>query len=204
MIEPIFQDKCKIEYWFPKQIYVGNEISLPLIDQLKIDCVDVIGSSSYRNNSLNVDSTHQTNRYLHNEKESFKKLSKTIMEHCTSFILNCGYSEEYLKYLHMQEMWCNVSYKGDYIYPHSHPGAFISGVYYVESVHGNRIRFYDDLSNSLPGPTFPSEKCSRFTNYTCDPGRLLLFFSNLVHSTYMQDEEGRKIAISFNIILKSE
>ena len=41
-------------------------------------------------------------------------------------------------------------------------------------------------------------------NINCVPGRLIIFFSNFMHSTPVQKNEGQKIVLSFNSIFENK
>tara|TARA_Y100000004_G_scaffold87877_1_gene98502 strand:+ start:6305 stop:6901 length:597 start_codon:yes stop_codon:yes gene_type:complete len=191
----------QIDKWFPKVIYRVDNFSENINEDLKQSVLNLYFSNSKRNNYLYVDSTHQTNPKLHFE-EPFKSLKNNIQTEIQNFLTEYGYNENICKNCLINDMWVNVSNKGDYNFPHNHAGSLISGVYYVEANDGNLINFYDNMSEALPVAHYPNDYSYKEASYECRTNRLFLFFGNMVHGNPRQDFEGRKIAISFNTLVK--
>ena len=63
----------------------------------------------------------------------------------------------------------------------------------------DRIKFYNTPS-MLPEPTTYTRYNAQFAEYSCVPGSLLMFTSDMMHGTDKQIGE-EKIAISFNLNL---
>jgi uncharacterized protein (TIGR02466 family) len=100
--------------------------------------------------------------------------------------------------LQLLNMWANLSQRGEYLFPHCHPGSVISGAYYVESTSLNDvIKFYDNPQNMVPPANKPNEYSFEFVQYPCLEKRLLLFRSDLMHGCPALVGE-RKMVISFN------
>lgn len=190
--------EVRIETWFPKSIYIADKFREDLISDLEKE----IRSSSIetsKNRTLSVESTHTTDRKLHHKK-IFKELSDDILQHVKQYAISLGYCQEFADRCYMADMWYNVSKKGDYIFPHSHPGAFFSGAFYIKTAPDNTIMFYDNLDKYVELPHNPNEISYSNAAYDCIPSRLLIFRSNFVHGVPLQESEGEKIVISFNVI----
>jgi uncharacterized protein (TIGR02466 family) len=186
----------RIETWFPKLIYLVDGIctdEIPAYEkEIKKNKIE-----TKRTQVLNVDSTHTKFRNLHKIK-TFKNLSHQIETNAKTFLSYMGYSEDYTRKCHITDMWYNISNKEDYLFPHTHPGSILAGVFYVKTVDDNKIIFYDGNNNYEP-PENITNLSMTTCEYQCIPGRLLLFRSDLSHATPKQDVDGEKIAISFNI-----
>ena len=101
--------------------------------------------------------------------------------------------------LHFDNCWANISYPGDYIFPHNHNGSLLSGVYYVKSSINERIKFFNKPT-MLPDPEVWNNYNHQYCEYSCIPGSMLLFTSDTMHGTEKQKCE-EKIALSFNLSL---
>lgn len=187
----------RIETWFPKSIYIVDNVCVNLLKNLKAQ-IQNNDIQTKRSQTLNVDSTHLVNNLLH-KTEVFCDLKNSIEYHARLFLEYMGYNSEYVSKCDVVNMWYNISNKNDFLFPHTHPGSILAGAYYVESIEENNIIFYDDMTSSYEPPTNITNLSMTTCNYPCVPGRLLLFRSNLLHGTPKQINEGQKIVISFNI-----
>jgi hypothetical protein len=91
---------------------------------------------------------------------------------------------------HYTGAWFNVSTKGSYNAPHTHPLSEISGAYYIrteeptkENPFSGRIDFF-----------YPGGDKSFFPT----PGTLILFPGNTLHFVHPYYGEGHRICLSFN------
>ncbi len=187
----------RIETWFPKLIYVVDDICKNNLKSYEKE-IKKIKNETVRTPSFNVDSSHLKDRKLHTNKV-FKNLSMEIETHSRLFLSYMGYSENYIKKCCIDDMWFNISNKGDFLFPHTHPGSILAGAFYVKTTENNVITFYDDSNNTYEPPENITNLSMTKCEYQCIPGRLLLFRSNFIHSTPKQELEGEKIVISFNI-----
>jgi len=190
--------RYQIDKWFPKIIYRVDNFCEDLNETLKHN---VLQYESKRNDYLYVDSTHQTNNNLH-FNQPFTSLKDRIQIEIQNFLKEYGFNEHYCKNCLINDMWVNVSDEGDFNFPHNHAGSLVSGVYYVEANEKNIINFYDNMTEALPVAHYPNEYSYKETSYSCITNRLFLFLGNMVHGNPRQNFKGRKIAISFNTLVK--
>jgi len=186
----------RIETWFPKTVYIRDEVCLDLLPELEKKCKEL---ETERTKAFQVNSSHLTNRLLQKE-EVFSELSSVIMENFAFYMDRLGYCDNYISECFIGNMWTNISNKGDFLFPHSHPGCIMSGAYYVKTIEENSITFYDEINPPFEPPKYNNPLNWSTTNYPCIPARLLMFRSNLIHGTIRQEEEGEKIVISYNIV----
>lgn len=186
----------RIETWFPKLIYLIDDVCTDSLSKYKTE-IKKNKIQTKRTQILNVDSTHINFRKLHTI-EIFSNLVNQIEKNFEIFLKYIGYSEDYIKNCHVVDMWYNISNKGDFLFPHSHPGSILAGAFYVTATKNNKIIFYDNHNNYEPPENITNLSMST-CEYQCVPGRLLLFRSDFVHATPKQEEVGEKIVISFNI-----
>ena len=105
----------------------------------------------------------------------------------------------------LDNLWFNVNTPGTYNIIHNHPGAIISGVYYIDVPEDNmgNIEFYrsDDSSYYLNGNSETFFGSDRFI-YKSITGVLLLFPSWLKHSVQGNLSKQNRISMSFNYNLE--
>ena len=97
-----------------------------------------------RDSMLNVDSTHKLRENIF-EVARLKDLRQAIFFHATNFLKEIGYKNT--DSLHFENVWANISHKGDYLFPHVHNGSLLSGVYYVKCDMKDKIKFFMCLGN---------------------------------------------------------
>lgn len=191
----------RIETWFPKTIFVRDNVCPEILNNLEESVKSL--SETKRTGSFNVDSSHLTNRMMQKEKY-FDELSESILNNNKIYLTNLGYCEDFISDCFIGNMWYNVSNKGDYLFPHSHPGCIVAGAFYVKTVEENNIIFYDTINPSFEPPKYDNPLNWATAKYSCIPGRLLLFRGDMIHGTPCQNTDGEKIVISFNIVKSIE
>jgi uncharacterized protein (TIGR02466 family) len=190
-------NNIRIDTWFPKSIYVVEKFNEKNIKTYEKN-IKKLKSNKKRNNYIQVDSSHQIDS-LH-DKEIFKDLFKDIKFHVDAYLKKLGYDEKIINNIYFNESWYNISKPGDYLIKHIHPNSIISGAYYLKSNKDDFITFFDNDSMVL-GPNNYNELSYEYCSYECTQGKLLLFKSNINHSTNKQIGK-EKIVISFNVNLK--
>lgn len=190
---------------FPTCIHTTTDFSLDIIDDLKEKSFFVekeYGSS--RSNSLNVDSTHLTVAPFLQTIKPFDVLRDRINQKILEFCQELGIEEK----LHMNNMWFNISDKGDFNFPHSHPASVISGVYYIESSGDSNLVFYNNtyLVNNFVCSVREKENMYSYSDvsFPCQKGSLYLWPGHVIHGNPAQEKEGMKIALSFNTRLVTD
>jgi uncharacterized protein (TIGR02466 family) len=187
----------EINTWFPISIYKADNLLLDKLPSYEKRIKEIITNTKIsRTDMLNVDSTWG-NTDISNDK-SFDSLKQAICNGVLGYAEALGYDKKFLDSLVVDQIWANISKEGDYLYPHVHGQNVFSGAFYVKSYEGSKIRFHKDLADVQPIPKNGNMLNYMSCDYDCLPGRLLIFRSNLLHSTLKQTH-GEKIAVSFNI-----
>lgn len=108
-------------------------------------------------------------------------------------------------------MWANINPPGGYNRGHTHPGALLSGVYYVQApTECGRLLFQDPRAQALViPPKFNDEQSLNAESwsqvfYEAIEGRLIIFPSWLQHevepnSSPLSSPHNDRISISFNV-----
>jgi len=193
----------RIDTWFPKAILVVDNFHSDHLDfyKSKLYCwLDTVGT--IRTNIFEVDSTHLTNNKLHTDP-MFSTLANSILDQAKIFSKEFGYSDTIIDKLFINSMWANLSREGDYLESHIHQNSFLSGVFYIQSPPKSLICFYDHSDMSMI-PEKLTPLSYTIATYDCIPSRLLMWKSNLQHSTPKQPAGVEKLIVSFNIGFKND
>lgn len=186
-----------IETWFPKTLYICNGLHMEQLSVYKKEILRLIKNKSIRTETKYVDTTHGVieNNLVNNI--IFDELKQTILFHSSQYLEILGYDVP----INIQNMWANLSKKGDYLFPHNHPNSLLSGAFYVSVTNKKDvIKFYNNINDmSLP---ITEDKFNEFNFQTCThqcvAGKLIIFKSDFLHGCpALQGDE--KIVISFNI-----
>ena len=184
----------KIETWFPKSVLLVDNLLLDRLSTYSLVLEKIFQNApTNRNDFLKVDTLHDTDFRLESHPE-FKDLLEVISSFSKIYSEQLGFKRT----LEIQNIWANISYKNDYLLPHVHPNSIISGAFYIEAPTGAEITFFDNISSMFDDAEDPTHLSYKNCTYECKPGRLLLFKSDFLHGT-MNQPEGRKIVISFNV-----
>jgi uncharacterized protein (TIGR02466 family) len=186
----------QIHGWFPRPICVVDNVLTHELKSFENRSKEIVDQKSYRNNVLNVNSTHTTNSNLHFDP-IFNPLVSVIYSTAKEFMVEVGY-HQFLNSIKINSMWTNVSQQGDFLYPHIHGSSLISGAYYVKAPVDSKIKFFNNITDMVPPASSPTPFTQSYCEYDCTPGRLIMFRSDFLHGTGKQPE-GEKIVISFNI-----
>ena len=184
----------EIHTWFPKSIYHKK-----IFENKLIQIESHLKSFKYEKHKtfeFEVESSYTTNQNPLFKEKKLKNLFKEILESAKEYCIELGYSQAFCNKLKIESSWFNISRSGDYLQRHIHPNSFLSGAFYVKCDDKDFIRFYDE--DMLVAPNNVNELSFTNTSYLCEPGTLLIFKSNLPHSTNKQISQ-EKIVISFNI-----
>ena len=186
-----------IHHWFPKTIYYKNNIEIENLCVYRNSILDVFKSNtSCRDGLKNVDSTYMTVNNLQTNS-NFDSLVNIILEEVSIYAKEIGFLN---RNYYIDSMWANVSKENDYLFPHNHNGSFISGVFYISSNLENKIKFFNSPT-MFPDPDIWNKNNFQYCEYSCIPGTLLLFQSDIMHGTESQ-VGSEKICLSFNICMK--
>ena len=185
----------EINAFCPKSVYYNENFYE--VSKFKKHILDISKKEKlFRNGFINVDTSHSTNYKL--EKDNiFNDLFTKILIESKLYLLELGYTKDFLNKLFIESAWFNISKKGDSLIKHIHPGSLLSGSFYVSCDKEDQIVFFGDDDMILPPQNF-NDLSDKYTSYNCIPGSFLLFKSNINHCTNSQKSD-EKITISFNL-----
>jgi uncharacterized protein (TIGR02466 family) len=197
----MFLNNAYVDYLFPKLVYGAENILRPeYLEEIGNACREIVrteGAAVLPH--FNVESTHTLNSRLCDEPE-FAEFNEIILTYIKDFLQRMNYPQYILDNIRILNMWTNISGENSFVFPHLHPGSYISGAFYVEAPEGSRIGFYDDHKNFFL-PQDRNEMTETYRTYPCIKNNLYLFRSDLLHGLVPQPA-GERIVISFNTYIK--
>ena len=189
----------KTELIFPTPVW---------INELNYDCNDIMSFVEQLTNSSEsvVHSNYggfQSSAFI---KDNLPDVFKDIKSKIDDSVKHI-YSENSLPKLELDNLWINVNPPGTYNIIHNHPGAIISGVYYIDVPEENmgNIRFYreDEATYYIPDDYVGSSSFTGLSvEYKSQTGMLLLFPAWLKHSVQGNMSTKNRVSMSFNYGVK--
>lgn len=135
----------------------------------------------------------------------FFELKRQSLYCCMSCTRDMSVKSKYM--LKLINAWANVNRDNDYNHEHSHPGSFLSAVYYVKAPKGCGDFILCDPRGNKPFTEFDRYfenfneiNSSRFT-FTPEQGRLLIFPSWAKHYVKPNLSGKERISIAMNFTL---
>jgi len=197
MIIKNINNKSAIVSMFPKTVYYTKDVLPADVVGVLADALLNTNLETIKDTVLSVNSSHKTLNELHKVPE-FKGIADAIMTHCNEYAKLLGYSDRQLDGLYMTNMWFNKSDKGDFNFPHKHPGAVFSGAFYLKTTPENKIFFHNFDDCIIPENINDYQNAESWLQ--CTAGHLIIFQSDLIHSHRRQQRGGEQGAISLLLV----
>jgi uncharacterized protein (TIGR02466 family) len=134
------------------------------------------------------------------------ELEKTILINAVNCFKDYGY-EENSKVISIDNLWLNINGRGCTNAIHTHPTAFVSGVYYIkaEPDQGKIVFHKNSLEEYIISSNAPIDNYNplNFSAVSFEPltGKMILFPGYLPHGVDSNNTDQDRISISFNIKL---
>jgi uncharacterized protein (TIGR02466 family) len=106
----------------------------------------------------------------------------------------------------LNNFWINENYKHSYNISHTHPGAHLSGVYYLEIPENSGNIFFEDFNKQFTNLYSFFEGEDFYCQYTVENcnNQLIIFPSNILHGVQKSLSNQPRISVSFNLVLQYE
>ena len=161
---------------------------------------DVMGNTNFTDLNDAVDNLHRRTKY----KDLFTELSK----HISNFFIAKGYNLEKFD-AHFTKAWATYTSKGQHIASHKHTASHFSCVYYVRNDNMGNIKFEQELAAQTGMFIPPTDQYIsdwnefNFASYTIPvkSGDFVIFPSELLHYTEINERDIPRVSISADIIL---
>ena len=134
---------------------------------------------------------------------TFAALQKKLHRHVSAYVKSLELDMEGRE-LAMTDCWVNIMSRGAVHPLHLHPGAVISGTFYVSTPSGcSSIRFEDPRPEKAKAVLPPRRSDCRPENrdqvdYRAEAGKVILFESWLRHEVPANPTDGDRVSVSFN------
>jgi uncharacterized protein (TIGR02466 family) len=180
---------------FPKVVYVEHST-----DNLNMENIrEVALSQEYRSMITHGNEVSVNNNVL--DEILLLDLKKHINKHLGI------YTKEVMKYnaeFYVTQSWLLKNKTGVDTYNHYHPNSFISGTFYIQNDANINLMFHNDTIPMIDPPktSMTIENSGTWFAPSIN-GTLLLFPSNLRHSTMSNMFSNDRIVLSFNVFIKS-
>ena len=132
-------------------------------------------------------------------EEDWKVLAESIEHHANEWLKEMGVAAE----VFINKMWANYFKPDEEIHEHTHPGAFLSGVYYFQKSSGTVFRRkhpIGPLESFAPEIMDVSKLTAGKIHTTASPGTAIFFMSDMPHTSGADWED--RYTISFNMLPK--
>jgi uncharacterized protein (TIGR02466 family) len=196
--------------WFPTYVYeacLQREGSADVARALLEDCyrirdLDTAGLLWCREGYPAGYTSYETLRALHRTVPAFVALEGKIWPHVRRFARRIDMDLREAQ-LAMVDCWINIMSR-DAAHPsHVHPGAVVSGTFYVKTPEGCAgIRFEDPRIEHFAGLPPRRSDCRRENrqriSYDVDAGKVILFESWLRHCVEPNPTIDERVSVSFN------
>ena len=203
-----------LDYIFPTPIWwVDLDIDLAEMGRICVDtAMNMEGQERSNRGMLNYQSPDFFGEQIINDPEldgdEFKKLLLLIKEKACEAFDSFGSTSTTLEYANV---WMNINGKGGYNEVHTHPGAVMSGAFYVTvppgpvgklTFHRNAIEGYVIHSLGTSEDMSTAEVPHTHSTWAYPPvnGRLMLFPAWVPHGVRENETDEERISISFNFV----
>ena len=187
-----------IHQLFPKPVYF-SQLERKLTKE-ELNTINIYKEKTYKNegNITSYDTYVLENKTLKNLK---KDLDKIVVDYFNKIVCTSNSITPYIT-----QSWLNYTGTNQFHHQHSHPNAYISGVFYVDAKEEvDKIKFYKTNApqielNTTQHNTFNSS--SWF--FPVKTGDVILFPSTLAHGVDKKQETPTRISLAFNIFIKGK
>ena len=149
------------------------------------------GGSDWESNVFNTCGTHSIL-----EDSNFKLLNDWVLENILNYSKNIGYTEA----IQSKEGWLNIYDEHDYQEIHDHLGYDVSAIYYLKVPKNSGKTFFVSHEAKGPKEVFIEKNPHTWKKFYImpNPGRLLIFKSNLLHGVTQSKSKDYKISLAYN------
>ena len=137
---------------------------------------------------------------------SLDRLFKEIEKGIKLYLKEHNYNLDILD-IYITKAWASLTKKGELIAEHNHKAGHYSISYYVEAKDQGNIYFNKEESLGLPIPssydcyTEDNQHNIDYISYPSRTGELIIFPSNMIHGTEVNQQENPRISIALDFLL---
>tara|TARA_Y200000002_G_scaffold249466_1_gene206596 strand:- start:1150 stop:1734 length:585 start_codon:yes stop_codon:yes gene_type:complete len=185
------------EQWFPSVIWSG------LLNGVDNDAIE-----TFAHDRKNLDKGVTVSNYIGWQSNPIKQNDNTEFDQLVTAIseqINTCAAQAELPALEIQSIWININTPGGYNTLHNHPGAILSGVYYIKSDPSQGNIMFERSDNAeyfLPPMEKPNYFTSTATTYKAMTGAIYVFPGWMKHSVQPNLTKEDRLSVSFNYGVK--
>lgn len=189
------QDSIKIPV-FPTNLFLTNIYNSEENEKYKEKVLDL--SKNTEGQQISNVGGWQSDKTLWKDK-IFEPLLEKFYNYFSEVLKEENISQS-LDNFFIPSLWANINPKGGGNIPHTHPGSFMSAIYYVDVNEENSYISFQDPRTGKTG-SFPHALLTQGDNFIIkvSVGDLLIFPSWLHHYVNPNPSDKKRISISFNI-----
>lgn len=190
-----------LEYFFPTVIgfsYFENFIDVE--QDLVTHCLNLKSNVESGGKNWLSNNTYNTSDNFYNIflDYNFKDLNDWVCNAINSY----KEARKIKGVLAPQLAWLNVYEKGDFQEYHKHPGSTISAVFFLKSPKNSSRIFFKNPVDDMYVIEFDEvvDNCYGSVYYDSEPGKLIIFPSNIPHAVEQHQQDKCRISLSYNYI----
>lgn len=187
------------EFFFPRTFFYEDEV---ITDEENRELVAVAYSLKEEFPKSSRDNIYTTYENLSNvlERSEFSVLKLAVLERLGTYLQQLETPSD--RELIITNSWVSISSPGNYERMHTHPGCYVSGVYYIQSAPAGGRIFFENLDDNLWISERTKPENFNTVNYPPLERRLILFNSSVPHHVSQNLSDSNRIALSFNVALQ--
>lgn len=202
--------KYEMKRWFGDSIMIYTidnfESINKTIKELIVEDIDPSGRLEIFPDKDNWTPTRLTKTNTLYKDKNFEELFEEIEVAIKIFLREHHYNLDVLD-VYITKAWASLTKKGEFIAEHNHTASHYSVVYYVEAENQGNINFKKLESPGLfiPGSTEcyteHNEHNIESITYSARTGDLIIFPSNMMHGTEINQQESSRVSVALDFLL---
>jgi uncharacterized protein (TIGR02466 family) len=186
------------ELFFPKTFYYRDELIAEPDNRALVEAVHALRREVPESTRANLYTTYRSVANVLARAE-FATLREAIAGEVALYLRQIETRDGYA--CAVSDSWVSVSSPGDYERMHVHAGAYVSGVYYIQTAADCGRLFFEEMNDNLWASN--RSRTENFNTISYEPleRRLILFNSHVAHHVAQNRSVSERIALSFNVAL---
>lgn len=184
------------EFFFPKTFYYRDDLLSEKANNTLVDVALALRQEIPNSTRQNLYTTFGSVANLLT-REPFHALRDALRDEVVLYLEQIETRSD--KQWMISDSWVSISSPGNYERMHTHPGAYISGVYYIKAPPESGKIFFENLEDNLYYSGRSRRENYNVVSYEPWNRRLILFNSKVPHHVGQNLSDSERIALSFNV-----
>lgn len=186
------------EFFFPKTFYFRDDLISEAGNASLVAAAHALRQEFPQSSRGNLYTTYGSVANVL-ERDDFAVLREALREEIVGYLqqietregANCG----------ITDAWVSISAPGNYERMHTHPGSYVSGVYYLQTPDGCGRLTFENMEDNLWYSARSRRENQNAISYEPRARRLVMFNSQVPHHVGQNLSDSERIALSFNVAL---